>query len=96
MPFEPEGWYMDAGPPSWDSDAKTLSFFLSKSGCDRVLCVLAIDALENAAQSNDLSEPAMHRIFDAHRLLIELRAAHKVNAGLLDSNGFVLLGADDI
>jgi hypothetical protein len=96
MSIEPEGWYMDAGPPSWDADAKTFSFFLCKSGCNRVLCVLAIDALENAAQSSDLSEPAMNRIFDAHRLLIELRAAQKVNAGLLDSNGFVLLGADDI
>jgi len=61
-----------------------------------VLCILAIDALENAAQSNDLSEPALTRIFDAHRLLIELRAAQKVNAGLLDPNGSVLLGADDI
>ena len=96
MPIEPEGWYMDAGPPLWDAVAKTFSFFLCKSGCDRVLCVLSIDALENAAQSNDLSEPAMIRIFDAHRLLIELRAAQKVNAGLLDSNGSVLLGADDI
>ena len=96
MSIEPEGWYMDAGPPSWNADAKTFSFFLCKSGCDRVLCVLAIDALENAAQSGDLSEPAMNRIFDAHRLMIELRAAQKVNAGLLDSNGFVLLGADDI
>jgi hypothetical protein len=96
MSIEPEGWYMDAGPPSWDAEAKTFSFFLCKSGCDRVLCVLAIDALENAAQSSDLSEPAMTRIFDAHRLLIELRAAQKVNAGLLDSNGSVLLGADDI
>ena len=38
----------------------------------------------------------MIRIFDAHRLLIELRAAQKVNDGLLDSNGSVLLGADDI
>ena len=46
MPFEPEGWYMDAGPPSWDAEAKAFSFFLCKSGCDRVLCVLAIDALE--------------------------------------------------
>src|SRR5690349_21714918 len=85
MPIEPEGWYMDDGPPSWDADAKTFSFFLCKLGCDRVLCILTIDALENAAQSNDLSEPAMIRIFDAHRLLIELRAAQKVNAGLLDS-----------
>jgi Protein of unknown function (DUF1488) len=90
MLIEPEGWYMDAGPPSWDAVAKTFSFFLCKSGCDRVLCVLTIDALENAAQSSDLSEPAMNRIFDAHRLLIELRAAQKVNAGLFDSNGSVL------
>ena len=96
MSIEPEGWYMDAGPPSWDADAETFSFFLCKSGCDRVLCVLAIDALENAAQSSDLSEQAMKRIFDAHRLLIELRAAQKVNAGLLDPNGSVLLGSDDI
>ena len=96
MSSEPEGWYMEAGPPSWDEEAKTFSFFLHKSGRERVLCILAIDALENAAQSNDLSEPAMHRIFDAHRLLIELRAAQKVNAGLLDPNGSVLLGADDI
>jgi hypothetical protein len=96
MPIDPEGWYMDAGPPSWDVDAKTFSFYLCKSGCGRVLCVLAVDALENAAQSSDLSEPAMTRIFDAHRLLIELRAAQKVNAGLFDLNGSVLLGADDI
>jgi len=87
---------MEAGPPSWDAEAKTLSFFLHKSGCERVLCILTIDALENAAQSNDLSEPAMNRRFDAHRLLIELRAAQKVNAGLLDPNGSVLLGADEI
>jgi Protein of unknown function (DUF1488) len=86
MPFEPEGWYMDASPPSWDADAKTLSFFLSKSACDRVLCVLTIDALENAAQSSDLSESAMNRIFDAHRLSIELRAAQKVNAALTISD----------
>jgi Protein of unknown function (DUF1488) len=96
MSSEPEGWYMDAGPPSWDAEAKTFSFFLHRSGRERVLCILAIDALENAAQSSDLSEPAMHRIFDAHRLLIELRAAQKVNAGLFDANGSVLLVADDI
>ena len=96
MSSEPEGWYMDAGPPSWDAEAKTFSFFLHKSGRERVLCILAIDALENAAESNDLSEPALSRIFDAHRLLIELRAAQKVNAGLFDPNGSVLLGADDI
>ena len=77
MPFEPEGWYMDVGSPSRDADAKTFSFFLCKSGSGRILCVLTIDVLENAAQSSDLSEPAMSRIFDAHRLLIELRAAKK-------------------
>jgi hypothetical protein len=49
-----------------------------------------------AAQSTDLSEPAMSRIFDAHRQMIELRAARKLNAGQLDANASVLLGADDI
>jgi len=55
-----------------------------------------MDALENAVQSSDLSAPALTRIFDAHRQLIELRAAQKLNAGLLDSKGSVLVGADDI
>jgi hypothetical protein len=96
MSIEPEGWHMDAGPPSWDAEAKTFSFFLHKPGRERVLCILAMDALEEAAQSNDLSEPALSRIFDAHRQMIELRAAQKLNAGLLDANGSVLLGADDI
>jgi hypothetical protein len=40
--------------------------------------------------------PALTRIFDAHRQMIELRAAQKLNAGLLESNGSVLVGADDI
>ena len=96
MSSEPAGWYMDADSPTWDAEAKTFSFFLHKSGREPVLCIVAIDALQNAAQSSDLSEPAMTRIFDAHRLLIELRAAQKLNAGLLDPNGSVLLGADDI
>ena len=87
---------MDAGPPSWDADAKTFSFYLHKPGRERVLCILAMDALEKAAQSSDLSEPALSRIFDAHRLMIELRAAQKLNAGLLESNGSVLVKADDI
>jgi hypothetical protein len=55
-----------------------------------------MDALENAAQSSDLSEPALTRIFDAHRQLIELRAAQKLNAGLLESDGSVLVTANDI
>jgi hypothetical protein len=48
-----------------------------------------MDALENAVQSSELSEPALIRIFEAHRQMIELRAAQKLNAGLLDSNGSV-------
>src|SRR6266566_7024732 len=37
MSSEPEGRYMDAGPPSWDAEAKTFSFFLCKSGCTAML-----------------------------------------------------------
>ena len=96
MSIEPEGWYMDAGPPSWDAQAKTFSFFLRKPGREPVMCILAMDALENAAQSTDLSEPALSRIFDAHRLMIELQAAQQLNARLLETDGSVLLGADDI
>jgi hypothetical protein len=59
---------MDAGPPSWDAQAKTFSFFLRKPGREPVMCSLAMDALENAAQSSDLSKPAQSRTFDAHRL----------------------------
>jgi hypothetical protein len=96
MSIEPEGWHIDASPPSWDPEAKTFSFFLHKPGRERVLCILAIDALENAVQSSDLSRPALIRIFDAHRQMIELRAAQKLNAGLLDADGSVRVGADDI
>jgi Protein of unknown function (DUF1488) len=94
--IKPEGWHMDAGPPSWDAEGKTFSFFLRKPGRERVLCILAVDALENAVQSSELSEPALNRIFDAHRQMIELRAAQRLNAGQVDSNGSVLLGANDI
>jgi len=55
------------------------------------MCTLAMDALENAAQTRDLSEPALNRLFDAHRLMIELRAAQKLNTGLLEADGSVLL-----
>ncbi len=55
MSTEPEGWHIDASPPSWDPEAKTFSFFLHKPGHERVLCILAIDALENAVQSLDCS-----------------------------------------
>jgi hypothetical protein len=67
-----------------------------KPGRERVLCILAVDALENAAQSSELSEPALGRIFDAHRQMIELRAAQKLNAGLFESDGSVLVSANDI
>ena len=82
MSIEPEGWRMDVGPPSWDAEARTFSFFLRKPGRERVLCILAIDALEHAVQSSDLSVPALTQIFDAHRQMIELRTAQKLNAGL--------------
>ena len=42
---------MDTSPPSWNAEAKTFSFFLRKAGREPVLCILATDALENAAQS---------------------------------------------
>lgn len=96
MATEPEGWYLDPGPPSWDAQAKTFSFFLRKSGREPAMCTLAMDVLENAAQSRDLCETALSRIFDAHRLMIELRAAQKLNARLLETDGSVLLGADDM
>jgi hypothetical protein len=59
MSIEAEGWHMDAGPPSWDPEAKTFSFFLHKRGRESVLCIVAMDALENAAQrltENELSD----------------------------------------
>jgi hypothetical protein len=96
MSTKPEGWHIDASPPSWDPEAKTFSFFLHKPGHERVLCILTIDGLENAVQSSELSRPALTRIFDAHRQMIELRAAQKLNAGLLDVDGSVRVGADDI
>jgi hypothetical protein len=96
MSIEPEGWHIETGPPSWNAEGKTFSFFLQKLGHERVLCLLTIDALEHAIQTNDLSGPELTRIFDAHRQMIELRAAQKLNAGLLDLNGSVLVGANDI
>ena len=96
MLIEPEGWYMDPGPPSWDSEAKMFSFFLHKSRLEPVRCILTVDALENAAQTTGLSETALRQVFDAHRLMIELRAAQKLNAGKLEPNGSVLVEADDI
>ena len=87
---------MGAGPPLWDARSRTFSFYLHKPGREPVLCVLAMEALEQAAQSDALPEPALNRIFDAHRLMIELRAAQKLNAGLLDSAGCVRLDAEDL
>lgn len=96
MPIEPAGWHMDTSPPSWDANDRAFYFYLCKRGCQRVLCVVALDVLEHAMQSSGLSEPALLQIFEAHRLMIELRAAQKLNAGLLDSNDCVRLGAGDI
>ena len=47
MSTKPEGWHIDAIPPSWDSDAKTFSFFLCKRGHEGVLCTLHMDVLES-------------------------------------------------
>ena len=96
MSKEPEGWYMDAGPPSWNADTKTFSFFLHKRGQERVLCIVTSEVLERAVQSRDLPELALIQIFDAHRQMIELRAAQKLNAGLRDPAGIVCVAADDI
>ena len=87
---------MDASPPSWDAAAKTFSFLLHKRGREPVQCIVTLDALENAVQTSDLSEAALRQIFDAHRLMIELRASQKLNAGKLEPNGSVLVGAHDI
>ena len=59
MASEPGGWHMNLGPPSWDPEAKMFSFFLHKRDQESVLCSVAVDALENAVQSSDLSEPAL-------------------------------------
>ena len=96
MSNEPEGWYMDAGPPSWNADTKTFSFFLHKRGHNPVPCSLGSDVLERAVQSRDLREPVLIQIFDAHRQMIELRAAQKLNAGLRGPTGVVWVAADDI
>ena len=41
---------MDPGPPSWDPEAKTFSFFLNKRDQESVLCTAAMDAMEDAAR----------------------------------------------
>lgn len=96
MPLEGAGWHMDDGPPSWDVRTKTFSFYLHKRGRESVLCIVAMDALENAAQSSDLSKAALDRVFDAHRQMIELRAAQKLNKGLLEADGSVVVTINDI
>jgi len=50
MSIEPAGWYMDPGPPSWDPEAKTFSSFLHKRDLESVLCIVTMDALEDAAR----------------------------------------------
>jgi hypothetical protein len=96
MSIDPSGWHMDAGTPLWNAESKTFSFYLHKQGRDRVLCMVSADALEGAMQSGGLSETALRQIFDAHRLLIELRAAQKLNAELIELDGSVLVTAEDI
>jgi hypothetical protein len=76
--------------------SQNVFLFLHKSRREPVRCILTVDALENAAQTTGLSETALRQVFDAHRLMIELRAAQKLNAGKLEPNGSVLVEADDI
>jgi hypothetical protein len=90
------GWYLDTGRPSWSVETQRFSFFLQKRDRERVLCMVTANALAKAGPPNDLSEPAMRRVFDAHRQLIELRAAEKLNAGAREVDGSVLLGTEDI
>jgi hypothetical protein len=96
MANELEGWHIDDGPPSWNASSKTFSFFLHKIDYERVPCLLTLDVLEQAVQSCDLSERELIQIFDAHRQMIELRAAQKLNAGLRNADGVVLIVAGDI
>ena len=96
MSIDPSGWHMDAGSPSWSAETKTFSFYLHKQGRERVLCIVSIDVLEGAVRSGSLSETDLNRVFDAHRLMIELRAAQKLNAGLYEPDGSVLVSAVDI
>lgn len=91
-----QGWYMDVAPPSWDEKAKTFSFYLRKRRQKPVRCMLTSDALERAVQATDLPVRALMQIFDAHRQMIELRAAQKLNSGFRDSDGVVLVVANDI
>lgn len=95
MTAEP-GWHLDRDPPSWSDETESFSFFLRKAGRERVLCTVTMGALLKAAPLSDLSEPGLRRrVFDAHRQMIELRAAEKLNAGRSNPDGSVLLDADD-
>jgi hypothetical protein len=96
MTHDPEGWHIAPGPPRWDAEAKAFCFFLRKPGHRRVQCILDVDALEKAVPSSELSGSDLTRIFDAHRQMIELRAAQKLNAGLLEPDGAVRVSAADV
>ena len=87
---------MDAGARSRSSHTCRVTLYLHKAGRESVLRNVSIDALEIAVQSSELSETALSRILDAHRLMMELRAARKLNAGLLEADRWVLVRAGDI
>ena len=96
MSAEPQGWHIQAGAPSWDAASESFSFFLSKPGEGRVPCTVTVDVLKQAVQSDDLSGPNLVKIFDAHRQMIELRAAQKLNAGQRAADGSIRVDVDDI
>jgi hypothetical protein len=97
MSTEPEGWHMD--PTHHRGIQKPRRF----PSCCASKVVGACYALSRwmrwrmrFSRVTFPSQPALARIFGAHRQLIELRAAQKLNAGLLESDGSVLVSANDI
>lgn len=81
MAAEP-GWHLGADPAAWSADTKSFRFFLRKRDRERVSCTVTMGALLKTAPMSDVSEAALRRIFDAHRHLIELRAAERLTTGI--------------
>jgi hypothetical protein len=81
MSIEPEGWHIDVGSPSWDAEAKTFSFFLHKPGRERVLCILAMDALEQAVDSMPVASAEVSVSGCKHAGKKELKSASVTGLG---------------
>ena len=83
-------------PPIMETGSQGVFLLPAQDGPRPSVVHHLIEALEGAVQFNDLSETVFSRIFDAHRQMIELRAAQKLNAGLFEPDGSVLVSASDI